>query len=134
MMIFGFLPQNVKTQAVAVAFSTSWTAPLDAVRPGPQDDETEVTAAQVRGVVTRLIGAGHGREGDLPIVVVFDAGYDVTRLSYLLADLPRELVGRLRSDRVLYFPAQPAPVAVAGPPGMEADSSSLPRVPGPGRR
>ncbi len=32
---------------------TSWTAVLDAVRPGPADDETEVTAAQVRGVVTR---------------------------------------------------------------------------------
>ena len=88
---------------------TSWTAPLDAVRLGPEDDETEVTAAQVRGVVTRLIGAGHWREGDLPILVVFDAGYDVTRLSYLLADLPVELLGRLRSDRVLYFPRrQPA--------------------------
>ena len=60
-----------------------------------------MTAAQVRGVVTRLIGAGHWREGDLPILVVFDAGYDVTRLSYLLADLSIELLGRLRSDRVL---------------------------------
>ena len=27
---------------------TSWTAVLDAVRLGPDDDETEVTAAQVR--------------------------------------------------------------------------------------
>ena len=38
---------------------TSWTAVLDAVRLGPDDDETEVTAAQVRDVVTRLIDAGH---------------------------------------------------------------------------
>ena len=30
---------------------TSWTAVLDAVRLGPDDDETEVTAAQVRDVV-----------------------------------------------------------------------------------
>ena len=30
---------------------TSWTAVLDAVRLGPDDDETEVTAAQVREVV-----------------------------------------------------------------------------------
>ena len=30
----------------------SWTAVLDAVRLGPDDDETEVTAAQVREVVT----------------------------------------------------------------------------------
>ena len=38
---------------------TSWTAVLDAVRLGPDDDEAEVTAAQVRDVVTRLIAAGH---------------------------------------------------------------------------
>ncbi len=37
---------------------TSWTAPLDAVRLGPDDDETGVTAAQVRDVVTRLTGPG----------------------------------------------------------------------------
>jgi hypothetical protein len=86
---------------------TSWTAPLDAVRLGPDDDETEVTAAQVRDVVERLIAAGHWRAGDPDILVVFDAGYDVTRLAYLLADLPAELLGRLRSDRVLYFPAPP---------------------------
>ena len=37
----------------------SWTLPLDAVRLGPADDATEVTAAQVREVVGRLIAAGH---------------------------------------------------------------------------
>jgi hypothetical protein len=41
---------------------TSWTAVLDAVRPGPGDDETEVTAAQVRDVVGRLIEAGQHRK------------------------------------------------------------------------
>jgi hypothetical protein len=86
---------------------TSWTAVLDAVRLGPDDDETEVTAAQVRDVIGRLISAGHWREGDPQILVVFDAGYDVTRLAYLLAGLPAELLGRLRSDRVLFFPAAP---------------------------
>jgi len=80
---------------------TSWTAPLDAVRLGPADDETEVTAAQVREVVGRLAAAGRWRPGDEDILVVFDAGYDVTRLAWLLADLPVELCGRLRSDRVL---------------------------------
>jgi hypothetical protein len=84
---------------------TSWTAVLDAVRLGPGDDETVVTAAQVRDVVGRLIAAGQHREGDPDILVVFDAGYDVTRLAFLLADLPVELLGRLRSDRVLCFPA-----------------------------
>ena len=41
---------------------TSWTLPLDAVRLGPADDATEVTAAQVREVAERLIAAGHWRQ------------------------------------------------------------------------
>jgi DDE superfamily endonuclease len=86
---------------------TSWTAPLDAVRLGPGDDETEVTAAQVRGVVGRLAAVGHWREGDQRILVVFDAGYDLTRLAWLLKDLPVEVLGRLRSNRVLCLPPPP---------------------------
>ena len=58
---------------------TSWTAVLDAIRLGPDDDEADVTAGQVRDVVARLIAAGHWREGDPAILVIFDAGYDVTR-------------------------------------------------------
>ena len=88
---------------------TSWTAVLDAVRLGPDDDEAEVTAAQVREVITRLIAAGHWREGDPPILVIFDAGYDPMRLAHQLADLPVEVLGRLRSDRVLHFPVPAAP-------------------------
>src|SRR5438046_7001403 len=84
---------------------TSWTAVLDAVRLGPDDDETEVTAAQVRDVITRLIAAGHWRDGDAPVLVIFDAGYEIPRLSFLLADLPAEILGRLRSDRVMQLPA-----------------------------
>jgi hypothetical protein len=86
---------------------TSWTLPLDAVRLGPADDATEVTAAQIREVVARIIAAGHWRDGDPDILVVFDAGYDLTRLAWLLRDLPVEVLGRLRSDRVMYFPAPP---------------------------
>ena len=86
---------------------TSWTAVLDAVRLGPDDDETEVTAGQVRQVIARLVAAGRWCHGDPDMLVVFDAGYDVTRLAWQLADLPVELLGRLRSDRVLYFPAPP---------------------------
>ena len=110
---------------------TSWTAPLDAVRLGPDDDETEVAAAQVRDVVTRLAQAGHWHEGDGDILVVFDAGYDVTRLAWLLADLPVELCGRLRSDRVLCFPAPPRSGGAGrpsrhGPEFRLADESSWP--------
>jgi hypothetical protein len=46
--------------------------------------------------------------GDPAILVIFDAGYDVTRLSFLLADLPVEVLGRLRSNRVMQRPAPPA--------------------------
>jgi hypothetical protein len=94
----------------------SWTALLDAVRLGPGDDETEVTAAQVRAVVTRLAGTGQWHPGDPDILVLSGAGYDVTRLAWLLADLPVELCGRLRSDRVLYFPVPPRAHGAKGRP------------------
>lgn len=93
---------------------TSWTALLDAVRLGPGADETAVTASQLREVVERLCAAGHWRDGDLPVLIVLDAGYDVVRLAFLLADLPVELLGRLRSDRVLYFPPPPQPPGKVG--------------------
>jgi hypothetical protein len=35
-----------------------------------------VTAAQVRDVILRLIAAGHWRNGDPDILVIYDAGYD----------------------------------------------------------
>jgi DDE superfamily endonuclease len=104
---------------------TSWTAVLDAVRLGPDDDATAVTAAQVREVVTRLIEAGHWREGDRRILVVFDAGYDVTRLAYVLADLPVELLGRLRSDRVMHLRGAPAPARHYGPPPQARPRAGL---------
>ena len=95
---------------------TSWTLPLDAVRLGPADDATAVTAAQVREVAGRIIAAGHWRDGDPDILVIFDAGYDLTRLAWLLADLPVEVLGRLRSDRVMYFPAPPRAPGTNGRP------------------
>jgi hypothetical protein len=105
--------------------ATSWTAVLDAVRLGPDDDETDVTAAQVREVVSRLITAGQWVPGDPDILIVFDAGYDVTRLSWLLGDLPVELLGRLRSDRVLYFPAPPRPGGTKGRPSRHGREFKL---------
>jgi hypothetical protein len=80
---------------------TSWTAVLDAVRLGPADGATAVTADQLREVATRITDAGHWRKGDPDILIVMDSGYDVTRLAHVLADLPVELLGRLRSDRVM---------------------------------
>ena len=110
---------------------TSWTAVLDAVRLGPADDETDVSAAQVREVAERLMEAGQWHEGDPDILIVFDAGYDVTRLAWLLRDLPVEVLGRLRSDRVLNFPPRRAPGGRAARPGTGRSSSSPTRRPGP---
>jgi hypothetical protein len=104
---------------------TSWTAVLDAVRLGPDDDEAEVTAGQVRDVVTRLVEAGHWGEGDPAILVIFDAGYDVTRLAWLLGDLPVELLGRLRSDRVMKLPAPPRRPGTNGRPRKHGGELAL---------
>src|SRR4249920_1737038 len=104
---------------------TSWTAVLDAVRLGPDDDETEVTAAQVRDVIGRLISAGHWREGDPAILVIFDAGYDIPRLAYLLADLPAQVLGRLRSDRVMQLPAPPRQPGTLGRPRKHGGELAL---------
>ncbi|WP_017584011.1 NF041680 family putative transposase [Nocardiopsis valliformis] len=86
---------------------TSWTQVLDAIRLGPADDATALTATQLREVVGRIITAGHWAPDDRDILIVMDSGYDVCRLAFVLADLPVQLVGRLRSDRVMLGPAPP---------------------------
>nr|WP_280526120.1 transposase [Couchioplanes caeruleus] len=80
----------------------------DTVRLGPADDTTAVTATQLRTVVQRLTAAGQHTSSDPDMLIVCDAGYDVTRLAYVLRDLPVEVCGRIRADRVLRLPAQPA--------------------------
>lgn len=106
---------------------TSWTAVLDAIRLGPADDATAVTAAQLRSVVERLKGAGQWKPGDPDILIVMDSGYDVTRLAHVLSDLPVELVGRLRSDRVMLRDAGPRrSTRAAGSPASTAASSPSP--------
>ncbi|MFJ2434412.1 NF041680 family putative transposase [Streptomyces anulatus] len=80
---------------------SSWTAPLDALRLAPGDDAATVTARQMRELIERLIEAGQWKDGDPEILIVVDAGYDVPRLAFLLKDLPVQVLGRMRSDRVL---------------------------------
>jgi len=95
---------------------TCWTRLLDAVRLGPDDDLATVTAAQVREVVQRIIAAGHWRDGDPDIVVIFDAGYEPARLAWLLGDLPVQVLGRLGSNRVLRQPPPPRQPGQMGAP------------------
>lgn len=80
-----------------------------------------VTARQVRAVVERLIEADHWAEGDPEILVVFDAGYDVPRLGYRLRDLPVQMLGRLRSDRVMRRPIPPRDGRNGRPPRHGAE-------------
>jgi hypothetical protein len=101
--------------------ASSWTAPLDAVRLGPADDPTGVTAAQLREVTGRLAAAGAWHPGDPDIIVVLDAGYDVTRLAWLLAGLPLVLCARLRSTRVFYGPPPPKAPGLGGRPREHGD-------------
>jgi hypothetical protein len=49
-------------------------------------------------------------------VIVSDAGYDVTRLAWVLRNLPVELVGRVRSGRVMRLPTPPRMPGVNGQP------------------
>lgn len=104
---------------------TSWTALLDAVRLGPGDDATTVTATQLRELIQRLQHSGQHKPGDADILIVFDAGYDVTRLAFLLADLPVELLGRLRSDRVFCAPPPPRVSGAAGRPSKHGPEFAL---------
>src|SRR5256885_11767994 len=83
---------------------SSWTAMLDVVRLRPVDDLTEVTAAQVRQVVHRLGEAGQWRPGGPPILVVFAAGYDLTRFAWLLRGGPGVVLGPLRPGRRVRSP------------------------------
>jgi DDE superfamily endonuclease len=98
---------NYSIVAALESGRSSWTAPLDAARLSPDDDVTEVTAAQIRVLIGRLREAGHLCAEDPNVLIALDAGYDVVRLTHLLADLPVDLVGRLRSDRVFYGPTPP---------------------------
>jgi hypothetical protein len=95
---------------------SSWTAPLDVRRLVPGADAATVTAAQLREVVQRLVSARQWQPGDPDIWIVADAGYDGPRLAFLLADLPVQVLVRMRSDRVLRRGAPPRLPAANGRP------------------
>ncbi|ETA00777.1 hypothetical protein CcI6DRAFT_03810 [Frankia sp. CcI6] len=95
---------------------SSWTAPLDALRLAPGDDAAAVTARQIRELVERLRAAGQWKDHDPDMLIVVDAGYDVPRLAFLLRDLPVQVLGRMRSDRVLRRAAQPRTPGTYGRP------------------
>ena len=112
--------------AVLESGRTSWCQVLDALRLGPADDVAEVTAAQVRRVVEDLIDMGRWQAGDRDILVVFDAGYDAPRMAHLLEGLPVEVLGRMRTDRVM---RKPVPVPWISPAAGRAAAEARQGVP-----
>ncbi|MFE4973666.1 transposase [Kitasatospora sp. NPDC056651] len=114
---------------------TYWTAILDAVRLEPGAVLATVTTAQIRDMVERLVGVGQWRDGDPEILVVLDAGYDAPRIAHLLDGLPVQILGRIRSDRVMRRPTPPRVYSpAAGRPSTAASSSSVGPRPGPPSR
>jgi DDE superfamily endonuclease len=105
--------------------ATSWCALLDVQRISRGEEATVVTATQIRSVVERLAAAGQHEPGDPDILIVFDAGYDITRLAWLLADLPVEVLGRVRSDRVFFGPAPPRRPGTNGRPPAHGPQFTL---------
>ena len=87
----------------------SWTAPIDAHRVPAGEDVGRVTAAQIRAVTGRMDPGGA-----VPMFV-FDAGYDPIALTVDLADLAVTILVRIRSDRVFYAAAPPAPGRLGRP-------------------
>jgi hypothetical protein len=52
------------------------------------EKRSAVTAAQLRAVIECLTVVGHWQPGDPQILVVYDAGYDITQLAYLSPTFP----------------------------------------------
>jgi hypothetical protein len=81
----------------------SWTAPLDVARITPFCDPVRATVAQIRRLVSLLPG-----DEEVPLFV-FDAGYDPIAIGHDLADVPCEVLTRIRDDRVFYGDPPPRP-------------------------
>ncbi|MGW1193690.1 hypothetical protein [Streptomyces sp. NPDC002559] len=69
------------------------TAVLDAVRPEFVADVASVAMEQIREVVERMNAAGQWEPGGPEVLVVLDAGYDVSRIVHLPAGLSVEILG-----------------------------------------
>ena len=76
-------------------------------------------------MAARLVETGHWADGDPDILAVFDSDYDLTRLAWLLRDLPVEVAGRLRSDRVMNSPPTAAQSAACGRPARHGPEFRL---------
>ncbi len=102
------LPRAADDRPVLAVDVSPWLRPDAATAPdrsfchtygrgGRRRRHCRPTPLRSRGV----LAAGRWREGDPEILAVLDAGSDAPRIHHLLAGLPVQILGRLRSDRVM---------------------------------
>ncbi|WP_328517061.1 transposase [Actinoplanes lobatus] len=97
-------------------------------------DVTTITCAQIRQFLDPPHRGRPVEAGDRDILIVLDAGYEAPGIAWLLRDLPVEVLGRMRSDRVLRRPTPPRVYQpLGGRPGTPTPgvSSRLSRSPTP---
>jgi hypothetical protein len=112
-----FLPGWPYSLLVGVAWGTSsWVDPIEARRLRPGQDATDVTIAQITGLLKDMRAAGQWAPGDPPPLVMLDAGNYATDLSHALARQPVQLLVRLRATRVYYTDPPPRAPGAMGPP------------------
>jgi len=90
--------------------SSSWADAIEARRLRPGEDHAGATVAQVTDLLAGLAATGKWRPGDPPPLVMFDAGYPATGISWALDGKDVQVLVRLRSTRVFHAdPAERAP-------------------------
>src|SRR5881394_2901810 len=96
-----FLPGWSYSILVGIGWGTSsWVDPAEARRLLPTDDHTEVTLAQIRGLLTDLAATGKQAQGAAAPLVILDAGNDASALTHELAGEAVQVLTRLNSKRV----------------------------------
>ncbi len=98
----------------------SWTAPVDVLRVHPMEDANEVAAEQqVKGLLGRL-----GREEvAIPLLFVFDAGYDPVKLQQGLEGSPCQI-----SSSACGRAAASTPIRASSPAARPHRTSASPRA------
>lgn len=121
-----FLPGWAYSIMVGIGWGvSSWIDPIQARRLEPADDHTEVTLAQVRGLLGDLAATGKQAPQAPPPLVLLDAGNDATALAHELADEPVQLLVRLNSKRVFYADPGHRPAGKRGAPRRHGRRLSL---------
>jgi hypothetical protein len=105
--------------------ASSWVDPIAARRLLPTDDHTEVTLAQIRGLLGDLAATGKQAHDTPPPLVLLDAGNDASALSFEVTGEHVQVLARLGSKRVFYADPDPRPPGKRGAPARHGNKLSL---------